>query len=219
MQKRCHSIVEDIFALICAGLFVAFGVYLFQSQNLMVGGVAGLALLGTHWLSLDFSVLFFIINLPFYLLAWRYISKRFTLNTFTTVATVSLMSEYLPQFVNISQVHPIFAAIFGGILIGVGMLMMFRHTSSMGGLGILAFFLQSRFGVRAGSFQLAVDSAILLSALTVIDVSLVMISVLAALCLNMVISLNHRPERYSLPMRQANASEELVDSELQTQTS
>ncbi|MEC9062704.1 MAG: YitT family protein, partial [Pseudomonadota bacterium] len=41
MQKTKHSVIEDVFALISAGLFVAFGVYLFQSQDLMVGGAAG----------------------------------------------------------------------------------------------------------------------------------------------------------------------------------
>ena len=74
--------------------------------------------------------------------------------------------------------------------------MMFRHSSSLGGVGIMAFFLQQRFNIRAGTFQLAVDSTILLCALFFIAWHLVLISILAAFCLNMVISLNHRPERY-----------------------
>ena len=63
MQKTKHSVIEDVFALISAGLFVAFGVYLFQSQDLMVGGAAGLALLGTYAFDMDFGLLFFLINL------------------------------------------------------------------------------------------------------------------------------------------------------------
>ena len=192
-----HSVLEDIFALVCAGLFVAFGVHLFQSQDLMVGGAAGLALLGTHAFPVSFGTLFFLINIPFYALAWTQISKRFTFNTFVTVTTVSLLTEHLDRFVDISHIDPFFAAVFGGILIGMGMLIMFRHASSLGGLGILAFFLQARFNIRAGYFQLAVDSVILLSALWFIAWPLVTISILAALCLNMVISLNHRPERYA----------------------
>jgi len=134
--------------------------------------------------------------LPFYTLAWTQISKRFTINTFISVTTVSVLTEQIPAFVDISHVNPIFAAVFGGILIGVGMLMMFRHSSSLGGVGIMAFFLQQRFNIRAGTFQLAVDSTILLCALFFIAWHLVLISILAAFCLNMVISLNHRPERY-----------------------
>lgn len=196
MQKTKHSVVEDVFALISAGLFVAFGVYLFQSQDLMVGGAAGLALLGTYAFDMDFGLLFFLINLPFYTLAWTQISKRFTINTFISVTTVSVLTEQIPAFVDISHVNPFFAAVFGGILIGVGMLMMFRHSSSLGGVGIMAFYLQQRFNIRAGTFQLTVDSCILLSALFFISWPLVLISILAAFCLNMVISLNHRPERY-----------------------
>lgn len=210
MQRPNHSVIEDVFALVSAGLFVAFGVFLFQSQDLMVGGAAGLALLGTYVIDIDFGVLFFLINIPFYALAWTQISKRFTINTFISVTTVSVLTEQIPAFVDISHVNPIFAAVFGGILIGVGMLMMFRHSSSLGGIGIMAFFLQQRFNIRAGFFQLTVDSMILLCALQFIEWHLVLISILAAFCLNMVISLNHRPERYlpaSQNKSQANDSE------------
>lgn len=199
MKNASHSVYEDVFALLCAGLFVAFGIFLFQSQELMVGGAAGLALLGTYVTALDFGMLFFIINLPFYYLAWRHISKRFMINTFISVTTVSLFSDWVPHFVDISRIDPFFAAIFGGILIGVGMLIMFRHSSSLGGLGILAYYVQQRFNIRAGTFQLSVDTCILSISFIYIEAHLVLISILAAFCLNMVISLNHRPERYTLP--------------------
>lgn len=211
MKNASHSVYEDVFALLCAGLFVAFGIFLFQSQELMVGGAAGLALLGTYITSLEFSLLFFLINLPFYYLAWRHISKRFMLNTFISVTTVSLFSEWVPHFVDISRVDPFFAAVFGGILIGVGMLIMFRHSSSMGGLGILGFYLQQRFNLRAGTFQLAVDTVILSVSFIYIDAYLVLISILAAFCLNMVISLNHRPERYSLPAAKKPRADDDID--------
>lgn len=122
------------------------------------------------------------------------------------------MTEQIPAFVDISHVNPFFAAVFGGILIGVGMLMMFRHSSSLGGVGIMAFYLQQRFNFRAGTFQLTVDSCILLSALFFISWPLVLISILAAFCLNMVISLNHRPERYFPAQGEAGSKESEVGS-------
>ena len=225
MHKTNHSVIEDAFALISAGLFVAFGVFLFQSQDLMIGGAAGIALLGTYALNLDFGLLFFLINVPFYALAWTHISKRFTLNTFISVSTVSILTEQIPTFVDISHMNPIFAAVFGGILIGVGMLIMFRHSSSLGGLGIMAYYLQDRFNIRAGTFQLTVDCVVLLCGLFFIAWHLVLISILAAFCLNMVISLNHRPERY-LPMKAAKSpsvqkklSVPPVDNDLHPQSS
>ncbi|MCW8108012.1 YitT family protein [Alteromonas ponticola] len=191
-----HSLLEDFFALLCAGLFVSFGLVLFQAQQLMVGGAAGLALLGTFFIEIEFGWLFFLINIPFYWLSWTKISRRFTINTLITVTTISVLSEWLPEVVNITHVNPLFAAIFGGVLIGVGMLIMFRHASSLGGVGILGFYLQQRWGVKAGVLQLCVDTVILTCSLFVISWPLVVISILAAICLNTVISLNHRPERY-----------------------
>ena len=221
MQNTKHSVIEDIFALVSAGLFVAFGVFLFQSQDLMVGGAAGLALLGSYAFDMEFGLIFFLINLPFYALAWTQISKRFTFNTFISVTTVSVLTEQIPAFVDISHMNPIFTAIFGGILIGVGMLIMFRHSSSLGGVGILAFFLQSRFNIRAGTFQLTVDSVILLTALSFIAGHLVLISILAAFFLNMVISLYHRPERYFPVVAKSDNEQDqhAITSDLQPQNS
>jgi len=221
MQITKHSVIEDIFALVSAGLFVAFGVFLFQSQDLMVGGAAGLALLGSYAFDMEFGLIFFLINIPFYALAWTQISKRFTLNTFISVTTVSVLTEQIPAFVDISHMNPIFTAIFGGILIGVGMLIMFRHSSSLGGVGILAFFLQSKFNIRAGTFQLTVDSIILLTALSFIAGHLVLISILAAFFLNMVISLNHRPERYfpAVSENDNEHNEHAITTDLQPQNS
>jgi uncharacterized membrane-anchored protein YitT (DUF2179 family) len=210
MEKTTHSVMEDFFALLCAGLFVSFGIFLFQSQNLMIGGAAGIALLGTYVLPIDFGVLFFVINLPFYLLAWKKISHRFTLNTFISVTTVSLLTGKIQDFISISQINPLFAAVLGGFMIGVGMLIMFRHASSLGGLGILAYYLQQHYNLRAGTFQLVVDSVILSLSLFFIQWQLMLISILAAFCLNMVISLNHRPERYLLSKQKLQQKQQQV---------
>ena len=196
MQNSNHSVIEDIFALVSAGLFVAFGVFLFQSQDLMVGGAAGIALLGTYAIDMDFGVLFFLINLPFYTLAWTRISKRFTLNTFISVTTVSILTEQIPAFVDISSINPIFAAILGGLLIGVGLLIMFRHKSSLGGLGILALYLQNKFNIRAGNFGLLVDAMILGSSMLIFNFDIVILSVIGAITLNLLIAVNHKPGRY-----------------------
>ena len=58
--------------------------------------------------------------------------KRFTLNTFVSVSIVSMLSDQIHRFIAIEAVHPAFAAIVGGFLVGMGILIMFRHVSSLG---------------------------------------------------------------------------------------
>jgi len=196
MQFPTHRFYEDVMALFCAGVMVSFGVTLFNSHNLITGGTAGLAIIGMHLTPLSFGTLFFLVNVPFYYIAWTQLSKRFTVNTFISVSMVSLMSEYMPKLIHIDSVHPLFAAMVGGMLIGVGLLIMFRHKSSLGGLGILALFLQNKYSIRAGNFGLLVDSVILSSSLFMFDFKVVLLSVLGAITLNLLIAVNHKPGRY-----------------------
>ncbi|MEH6471237.1 MAG: YitT family protein [Halopseudomonas sp.] len=193
-----HSHFEDLFALISGTTFVALGVFLFTQQGLLTGGTAGLALLLTHATSLSFGQIFFSINLPFYWLAWKQMGWRFCLNTFVSVFTVSVMVDYAGMVIEVSRIDTLTAAIIGGFLMGMGMLILFRHRSSLGGLGILALFLQSKYGIRAGKFQMAVDCLILMCSFFIVSWEILLFSVVGAAALNMVITLNHKPGRYQI---------------------
>jgi uncharacterized membrane-anchored protein YitT (DUF2179 family) len=191
-----HKFYEDVLALFCAGVLVSFGVVLFGTHDLLTGGTAGVAIIGTHLFDMSFGLLFFLVNIPFYFIAWTQLSKRFTINTFISVSLVSVMTEQMQHVIKIESIHPIFAALAGGMLIGVGLLIMFRHKSSLGGLGILALYLQNKFNIRAGNFGLLVDSVILTSSMFIFSIDLVILSVIGAITLNTLIAVNHKPGRY-----------------------
>lgn len=198
MQFPSHRFYEDVLALICACTMVSFGIVLFNTHELLTGGTAGIAIIGAHLTPLNFGTVFFIVNLPFYYLAWTQLSKRFTVNTFISVTLVSLMTETINEVLTISYIHPVFAAAAGGMLIGVGVLIMFRHKSSLGGLGILALYLQSKHNIRAGNFGLLVDGLILAASIFIFSIDLILLSIVGAITLNILIAVNHRPERYKV---------------------
>ena len=107
---------------------------------------------------------FFLINLPFYGLAiWR-MGWQFTLRTVCAVGLVSLLAELTPQWIGFAQLNVVYAALFGGFAMGLGLLMLFRHRASLGGVNILALYLQERFGLRAGKVQMGIDVVIVLAA-------------------------------------------------------
>ena len=64
------------------------------------------------------------------------------------------------------------------------------------GLGILAVYLQDRFGWRAGLVQLAFDAVVLAAAFAVAAPYIVLCSVIGALVLNLFLTINHRSDRY-----------------------
>jgi uncharacterized membrane-anchored protein YitT (DUF2179 family) len=191
-----HSAFEDAQAIATGALFIALGVALFASAGLLAGGTAGLAFLIHYATGWRFGVVFFVVNLPFYVLAWRAMGAAFTLKTFCAVAALSLATELMPFVLHFESLQPLYAGVMGGFLIGAGLLMLFRHKASLGGINILALYLQQHRGWRAGKVQMAIDCVIVLAAFAVVEPWRIAVSVLGAVALNLVVAVNHRPGRY-----------------------
>jgi len=191
-----HRPHEDVQALLTGTLFVALGVIMFNQAGLLTGGTVGMALLAHYATGIDFAPAYFLVNLPFYVLAWMRMGAAFTVKTFVAVALLSLLAQLLPLGLAFKHLSPVLAAILGGLLCGAGMLMLFRHRASLGGLNVLVLYLQERLGWRAGKVQMLLDSLIVLGGLVVADVPRVALSVLGAVVLNLTLAINHRPGRY-----------------------
>ena len=82
--------------------------------------------------------------------------------------------------------------------IGIGFVVLFRHKASLGGVNILALYLQDKSGIRAGKFQMVVDACIVTASLWVVSLPMLLVSVLGAVILNSIIAMNHRPGRYAV---------------------
>lgn len=191
-----HTLLEDMQALLSGTLLVSLGVALVGKAGLITGGVVGLAFLMHYATGIGFGILFFLVNLPFYWLALKKLGRAFVLKTFTAVALLSVLTEIIPRVLEIERVNPVYAAVTGGLLMGVGLLILFRHRASLGGLNVLVLYLQERYGWRAGVVQLAFDVVILLASVPMISAVSVGISLIGAVVLNLTLAVNHRPGRY-----------------------
>ncbi|AXN34312.1 YitT family protein [Vibrio coralliilyticus] len=195
MDKE-HSLRENLLALILGSALVSLGVIFFNKVGLLTGGTAGLAIFLTKVSDFSFGQVFFMLNLPFYALSIARMGWRFTVNTFVAVSIVSLAVDNLHHVIEIARIEPLYAALLGGGLIGMGMLVIFRHKMSLGGFNILALFLQERFGIRAGKVQMVLDCTIVVLSLFIVDLSLILLSVVGAIATNLILAMNHKPGRY-----------------------
>lgn len=191
-----HNLFEDVLAIFTGTLLVSLGVALFNQAGLFTGGTAGLAFLIHYASDYSFGSVFFVLNLPFYWLAWKRMGWRFTLKTFISVGLVSVMSGLHPKMVQLSQLTPFYVALIGGSLMGVGFIVLFRHQASLGGINILTLYLQEKHGLRAGKIQMGIDLCIVLASYLLVSPIAMLASVLGAVVLNLAIMLNHRPGRY-----------------------
>jgi uncharacterized membrane-anchored protein YitT (DUF2179 family) len=191
-----HSFWEDALGIFTGTALVGLSLAIYQELGMVTGGVAGMALIASYATGLPTGLLFFCINLPFYGLAILRMGWSFTLKTFAGVALLSLFVDYSNRLISFEAIDPYAAMVLAGLLLGFGLLALFRHRASLGGVGILALFLQDKFKWRAGLTQLVIDLCILAAAFMVVSPWIIALSVGSALILNLFLAINHREDRY-----------------------
>ncbi|TEW51231.1 YitT family protein [Psychromonas algicola] len=193
-----HRWFEDAMALLIGTSLVSFGVVFLKLAGLLTGGTAGLSLFVHYKTELEFGLIFFLINLPFYYFAIRRMGWVFTAKTFTAVFLVSAFSSLHERFIDIQALNPIYAAVFGAFLFGVGFIILFRHKASLGGFNILALYLQDKFAIKAGWLLMGADLTVMLISLSVVSPYQLVLSICCGVVLNLIIALNHRNDRYTV---------------------
>ncbi|WP_436035359.1 YitT family protein [Microbacterium sp. LjRoot45] len=191
-----HSVVEDVLGILTGTFVASLGLHLLHAAHAVTGGTAGLSLLLGYATPWPFWVLFAVINLPFAALAVWKKGWDFTIRTAVSIALVSAFAVVHQAFLPIVEIEPIYAVLAGNLLAGVGVLILFRHRSSVGGVHIIALLLQERLGIRAGWSLMVFDVLVIVAALLVVPWPIVLLSAAGAVLLNLVLALNHRPGRY-----------------------
>lgn len=191
-----HTRMEDAQGLVFGAAMCAFGLLVLTGAGLVTGQTAGLAVLISYATGWAFGPVFFIINIPFYILAWVRLGPEFTIKTLISVTLISLMSGFMGDLVTVIPQNPAIAAVLFGMITGAGLLAIFRHRASLGGVGIVAYDLQERFGWRAGLVQLGFDLVLFAAAFLILAPDLVIWSLLGAVVLNAILAINHRRDHY-----------------------
>ena len=191
-----HTLLEDALGYVTSIVVTSLGLYLIQSVGAVTGGTAGLSLLVSYWTGLPFEVLFVLVNLPFFGLALSKKGIGFTLRSLGCVIAVSAMTRVHADLLPLDGLDTVYGVVAGNLLVGLGLLVIFRHGASLGGFNVLALLLQERLNLRAGYVQMGLDISVILLALFVVSPATVLLSALGAVVLNIILAFNHRPGRY-----------------------
>ncbi|WP_424970265.1 YitT family protein [Dinoroseobacter sp. S76] len=191
-----HTPLDDAQGLSLGVLLCAVGLTFLSHLGLVTGQTAGLALILSYVTGLSFGAVFFVVNLPFYWVAYRKLGLEFTLKSIGCVTALSLSTEILPLGFRIETLNPALGAVIFGAATGLGLLAVFRHGGSLGGLGVIALIVQDKTGFKAGYVQILFDLVLFAVAALLFPLSIVAYSLLGALVLNGVIAFNHNKRRY-----------------------
>lgn len=180
---------------ILLGCFITgIGTIFLQYSHLVIGGTAGLSLSLSYLLQLPFSLLFFMINIPFYLFSiWR-MGWNFTLVTFFAVTAMVVVTAGIESEVAHFTPDSWVGAVVGGGLCGIGLTILFSNKASLGGANILALYLEEKYGWNPGLSNFVFDAVVVAGGIYSAGLLKGIYSVVAVLLIASIISLLKRRE-------------------------
>lgn len=146
--------------------------------RIAAGGVSGLGVILYHLAGLPVGFTILILNLPLHLLAWIFLGKKFMARSLAGTVLLSLMVEVL-YFVPVLTEDLLLASIYGGILLGGGLGLVFRSGSSTGGTALAAQLLHYFWGFSLGQGLLGIDFIIIALAGVVFNAQLAMYALIS----------------------------------------
>lgn len=157
--------IGKILMIIVGSAVFSLGFELFLDPNgINCGGASGVAMLVSYavnnkWLSI--GVLTVLINVPLFILGYRTIGKYFFFSSLLGMATTSVCFDLFKAILPVPKVDPFVAAIFGGVIIGAGIGVVFLVGASTGGGDIVARVLKLRLrNLPIGRLLLCLDLSI-----------------------------------------------------------
>lgn len=156
-------IVQRLFFIILANILCTIAVNGFLiPAKLLSGGVGGIAIMVQYLTDISSGFIIFAINIPIFLIAVKMVDRDFALYGFISMIMLSTMltlTRDISKYIVLDDI--ILRAIFGGVINGAGMGLLFRNRSSQGGFDIVAVILKRKYNMNIGSALMMFNTVII----------------------------------------------------------
>ncbi|HIQ78387.1 MAG TPA: YitT family protein [Candidatus Scatomorpha intestinavium] len=164
LPKRTVTEYVKEYALIILGSAI-YGVgfeFFFYPNEVLAGGLTGVAMIINMLTDLPVGVMNIVMNIPLFIAAWRRFGLGFVIGSFTGMAASSVFIDLFSLLHWEATDNILLAAIFGGLLNGLGLGIIYRAGVTTGGVDIVVKFLRIKYQyLNFGTLMLILDVAIL----------------------------------------------------------
>ncbi|WP_409347162.1 YitT family protein [Paenibacillus sp. MBLB4367] len=159
-----YNIVKRMLLLTLGAVIFSVGLEIFLVPNQIIdGGVTGISIMLSHELGVPLGIFLTVLNIPFLYIGYKQIGKTFALSTLYAVILMSIGTSLLIPVKPLTD-DPLLAAVFGGIILGVGVGMVIRSGGSLDGTEIVAILVSKKTMFSVGEFVMVINVFILGSA-------------------------------------------------------
>lgn len=171
MKKRIKDGKKDYFYMTLGTLLAAAAINtFFASHNLVFGGVSGLAIVIEYLFGLRLSTINLLLNIPLFLFGAKLIGRQFLIRSIYATTLLSVFLQ-MTDFLRTIQTDLIVSAIFGGVLLGIGVGIVLKSGGSTGGSDMLALIMHQHIRLPVSFFIFVIDTTIIITGVIIFGVN------------------------------------------------
>ena len=183
------KLINELFILFIGNLFLALAVGLFLlPSNVLSGGVAGIAVLLKPFIPINESTMVLILNVILLTLGTIFLGKKFFVNTCLSSILYPILLVVVQTVYEAPVVDQVLAAVYGGVLGGIGIGLVVKAGSSTGGMDIPPLLIHKFFGIDVAKGVMFTDAATVLFGLYIYGLEAVLIGLISVYMTSIAIS-------------------------------
>lgn len=165
-KKYRHRRMLDVLAVLVGGFIWAVGLNMFVVVNpIAPNGLTGIAAVINHFTGFPVGMTTILLNVPLFFLSWKTLNLRFAVSSAVVMAATSVIIDLSSLFLPAYTEDTLTAAIFGGVLSGIGLGIIYMRGMATGGVDVIARMLEKPFPfISYGTMLIILDCIVILIA-------------------------------------------------------
>jgi uncharacterized membrane-anchored protein YitT (DUF2179 family) len=154
----------DSLLILSGSIIMGIGYALFLIPfHLVPGGLSGISIMLNYLFHLPVGLVIIVLNIPVLLISYRFLSRKYVFTTLAGMLSSSLLIDFFNQVLNWPKgtENMLLASIYGGLLLGLGLGLVFRGEASTGGSDVIGLILNKYLGVSVGMGIMITDFIII----------------------------------------------------------
>ena len=156
---------------------ISYNMFLLPAR-LAAGGISGISTILFEIYTISPALTQFAINIPIFIIGWFTLGKDFSAKSLVGTAFLPFVI-FLTQDIPFTVTNPLLASLYGGILLGVGLGIVYKGNGSTGGTTAIAQILKHFTGISSGLSQLIIDGLVVITSIFVFSLELTLFALIA----------------------------------------
>ncbi len=161
-RKALNLILKYLQIIIGSAIYAAGFQYIMFPNSVTTGGDGGIAMIINRFTAVPVGALIILINIPLFIISARKLGWRFMISTLVGMVASSVLIDFFALFPHVLTTEPLLICVYGGIMTGIGLGIVYRTGATTGGTDIIAKLIRvHRPYLNLGTIMLILDIIII----------------------------------------------------------